>query len=282
MELDAELRMGFRLGDWEIRPIEGLVKGAQEAHHMQPKTMDVLVCLAALPGQVITRDELISRVWGATAVTDEPLTRCIHEIRRCLGDQRDHPAYIKTIPKRGYQLIAPVLEPGVPATPISGRRANNLFWQVTRQQVLWVGLIYAILAWLFTELASFAELRAIAGLVPPDWLLPLLVVLVLAGFPVAIFYAWVRQIRFDSAGRLVDGGGHFPGVLTLLWSRRGIDIVLVTVVMAVLAGYALDILPRANRGEMPQAAFRVAALPFGTHVVENNLLMGCQNPIWDK
>ena len=67
MELDAALRKGFRLGDWEVRPIEGLVTGAEGSHHLQPKTMDVLVCLAASPGQVVTRDEIIERVWNGSA-----------------------------------------------------------------------------------------------------------------------------------------------------------------------------------------------------------------------
>jgi DNA-binding winged helix-turn-helix (wHTH) protein len=73
MELDAALRMGFRLGDWEVKPIEGLVTGAEGSHHLQPKTMDVLVCLAASPGQVVTRDEIIERVWNGSAVSDEHL-----------------------------------------------------------------------------------------------------------------------------------------------------------------------------------------------------------------
>ena len=113
MELDAALRKGFRLGDWEVKPIEGLVTGAEGSHHLQPKTMDVLVCLAASPGQVVTRDEIIERVWNGSAVSDEPLTRCIHEIRRCLGDHSDEPEYIKTIPKRGYRLLAAVGEPQI-------------------------------------------------------------------------------------------------------------------------------------------------------------------------
>ena len=99
MKIDATLRQGFRLGDWVVRPIEGLVTGAQGARHLQPKTMDVLVSLAASAGQVVTRDELVDRVWGGNAVSDEPLTRCIHEIRRGLGDHRGEPHYIKTIPK---------------------------------------------------------------------------------------------------------------------------------------------------------------------------------------
>ena len=264
MKLDGSLRKGFRLGDWIVRPIEGVVVGAQESRHLQPKTIDVLVCLAAHPGQVVTRDEIIDRVWGGSAVSDEPLTRCIHEIRRALGDQRDGPEYIKTIPKRGYQLLADVSELTVTDLMMDSPRPrnNNLFWQVTRQRVLWVGAIYALLAWLFVQFARFADARATAELVPPDWLMPALVIIVLLGFPIAVFYAWVRQLKFDAKGELRDDGSAFPSVVTLLWSRRGIDIVLVTMVIAVLAGFALDMVPLSSAGAEPAARYRIAVMPF--------------------
>jgi TolB-like protein len=70
--------------------------------------MDVLVCLAARANEPVTRDELLKEVWGEHAVSDEPLTHAIGELRRALQDDRGHPKYIKTIPKRGYRLIRAV------------------------------------------------------------------------------------------------------------------------------------------------------------------------------
>ena len=260
MELDVALRKGFRLGDWGISPIEGLVSGAHGSCHLQPKTMDVLVCLAESQGEVVTRDELIARVWGENAVSDEPLTRCIHEIRRALGDDRGEPVYIKTIPKRGYQLLSPVTElPLEQQSPTSG---DGLFWQVTRQRVLWVGAVYASLAWAFVELARYVELQLSAELAPPPWAMLALVVLVLLGFPVAVFFAWVRQIRLDEQGMPIEPQQNFPGILPLLCSRRGIDIVLVTLVIAVLAGFALDLLPGSAPRALEPDNPRVAVLPF--------------------
>ena len=109
---DDLLHLGFRLGEWQVRPIEGSMEGPGGTRHLQPKSMDVLLCLAASPNQIVERDDLIKAVWGHTAVSDEPLTRCIHEIRRELNDASDHPTYIRTVPKRGYQLIAPI-SPGL-------------------------------------------------------------------------------------------------------------------------------------------------------------------------
>ena len=135
MELDGTLRKGFRLGDWIVRPIEGVVLGANESRHLQPKTMDVLVCLAESSGQAMTRDELIARVWGANAVSDEPLTRCIHELRRALDDDRGEPTFIQTIPKRGYRLLKEVheLETADELILEQTEPGENPLRQVTRQ-----------------------------------------------------------------------------------------------------------------------------------------------------
>jgi len=264
MELDDALRKGFRLGDWEIRPIEGLVSGAHGSCHLQPKTMDVLLCLAASDGQVVTRDEIISQVWGAAAVSDEPLTRCIHEIRRALGDHSGEPTYIRTIPKRGYQLLADVAELDAVLLGVTDAadKDSSLFWQVTRQQVLWVGAGYALLAWLFVQLARFVELQAGVEQAPPAWVMPALVIIVLLGFPVAIFYAWVRQVSVDSPIGDNLKSSRYPGLASLLFSRRGVDVVLVTLVISVLAVFALDLVP-GRQGDVPvRPDYRVAVLPF--------------------
>lgn len=98
-------RSGFTLGDWTVYPLEGrLVRDVKETR-VQPKSMDVLLCLAENAGEVVERDTILRLVWGDRAQSDEPLTRCIGELRRALGDTSAEPAYILTIPKRGYRLL---------------------------------------------------------------------------------------------------------------------------------------------------------------------------------
>jgi TolB-like protein/DNA-binding winged helix-turn-helix (wHTH) protein/Tfp pilus assembly protein PilF len=85
------------------------VAGAGGTVHLEPKVMEVLAALAARQGEVVEREELLRVVWGPrAAVADEPLTRCIAELRRVLGDSRQTPVFIQTIPKRGYRLLCPV------------------------------------------------------------------------------------------------------------------------------------------------------------------------------
>ena len=86
---------------------EGSISGPAIAR-VTPKTMDVLLCLAENAGHVVERDVLVRKVWGERAVSDEPLTRCIGELRQAFGDSRSAPDYIQTVPKRGYRLLANV------------------------------------------------------------------------------------------------------------------------------------------------------------------------------
>ncbi|HVN36356.1 MAG TPA: winged helix-turn-helix domain-containing protein [Casimicrobiaceae bacterium] len=103
----SQLKHGFRLGAWEVRPLTGEILGADKALHVEPKVMEVLLVLARRSGEVVERDDLLRQVWASRGpVSDEPLTRCIAELRRALGDSRQSPTYIQTIPKRGYRLLA--------------------------------------------------------------------------------------------------------------------------------------------------------------------------------
>jgi TolB-like protein len=75
--------------------------------------MDVLVHLAANPGRVVSKEELLAAVWGGVFVEEGALSQAIHSIRKALGDDARQPRYVQTVPKRGYRLVAPVEpEPG--------------------------------------------------------------------------------------------------------------------------------------------------------------------------
>ena len=69
--------------------------------------MQVLEALAETPGEVVTREQLVARVWPGVFVSDDVLHRAIRELRRAFGDDTGNPTYVETIRKRGYRLIAP-------------------------------------------------------------------------------------------------------------------------------------------------------------------------------
>ena len=72
-----ELNGGFNLGEWEILPLQGLMRRAQEETSLSPKNIEVLLALARRDGNLITRNELIDEVWQGKAFSDEPIQQQI-------------------------------------------------------------------------------------------------------------------------------------------------------------------------------------------------------------
>ena len=77
---------------------------------LTPKAFDVLRYLVEHSGRLVTQDELLEALWPETYVNPELIKKYILGIRKVLGDQHDKPVYIETLPKRGYQFIAPVTD----------------------------------------------------------------------------------------------------------------------------------------------------------------------------
>ncbi len=94
----------FRLDGRLVEPSLNRIDHAS----VEPKVMQVLVALAARPGQVVTRDELLAAAWPGVFVSDDALQRAIREIRRAFGDDAEAARVVETIRKRGYRLIGTV------------------------------------------------------------------------------------------------------------------------------------------------------------------------------
>src|SRR5918992_2969138 len=109
-ELDAGTSQSpdFALGEWNVMPGRNLISRLDERVRLEPRVMDVLVCLAARAGQPVSKDELTERVWKREYVSDDVVSVTIHALRKALGDDARQPRYIETIPRRGHRLITPV------------------------------------------------------------------------------------------------------------------------------------------------------------------------------
>ena len=74
---------------------------------LAPRAAAVLHLLAERAQELVTKQDLVERVWGGMAVGDDALTSCIQELRGVLGDDARHPNYIETRHRRGYRLMVP-------------------------------------------------------------------------------------------------------------------------------------------------------------------------------
>lgn len=95
-------------GAFRLMPRTGeLWRGGTEVR-LTPRAAAVLALLLERAQQVVTKQELLDRVWEGSSVGDEALTSCIQELRRALDDDARDPRYIETRHRRGYRLIVPV------------------------------------------------------------------------------------------------------------------------------------------------------------------------------
>ncbi len=102
------------MGEWLVEPDLNRLSRDDETIHLEPKTMEVLVCLAGRPGEVIGAEDIIATVWDGRPMGDNPVYKTVAKLRKALEDDADNPAYIATVPKKGYRLIAAIGKPDPP------------------------------------------------------------------------------------------------------------------------------------------------------------------------
>ena len=84
-----------------------LLRGA-EVVRVSPKAYDVLVALVQQRGRLVTKDELLKRIWPESFVEEGGLTVHMSALRKALGEDAHRPIYIETVAGSGYRFIAAV------------------------------------------------------------------------------------------------------------------------------------------------------------------------------
>lgn len=82
---------------------------------IQPQVFDLLRHLVSNPDRLITRDELIERIWGGRIVSEAAIDSRINAARKAVGDDGTRQAVIRTVARRGIRFVAPVRQDGAPA-----------------------------------------------------------------------------------------------------------------------------------------------------------------------
>jgi TolB-like protein/DNA-binding winged helix-turn-helix (wHTH) protein/Flp pilus assembly protein TadD len=96
----------YSFGEFTLDVSRGTLSRAGVEVKLRPKSFQVLQTLVERHGELVTKDELLDRVWGRTIVTEGSVTQCLIDIRRALGD--DAQAIVRTVPRRGYLFDIPV------------------------------------------------------------------------------------------------------------------------------------------------------------------------------
>lgn len=95
------------MGSWLVFPDNNKLKFQDEEHYIEPLAMEVLEYFLKHPQRVVSRNELIESVWKGRVVGDHSVYRIINKLRQILAKDAQQ-EYIKTIRKKGYQLVCHV------------------------------------------------------------------------------------------------------------------------------------------------------------------------------
>src|SRR5713101_6867686 len=99
-----------RFGTYEIALHSGELRKAGVRIRVQQQPLRLLEILLERPGEIVTREELRSRIWPNESFGDfdQAVNVAVAKLRGALGDSADNPRYIETLPRRGYRFIAEV------------------------------------------------------------------------------------------------------------------------------------------------------------------------------
>ena len=161
--------MILRFGAFELDPAGGDLRRSGVRIRVQDQPLKILLALVERPGEVITREELRSRIWGDTFVDfDQALNTAVRKLRQALNDNAEAPRFVETLARRGYRFVAPVekIEPAVAATaavptPISEpaeRRRAPLHWALAAL------VLVTFAAFLYVRRSPAADINSIAVL----------------------------------------------------------------------------------------------------------------------
>jgi TolB-like protein/DNA-binding winged helix-turn-helix (wHTH) protein len=98
----------LRIGAWRVDPGSGTISRDGETARLEARAMRLLLCLAEHPGEVVSIDQLLDKVWTDVAVSPDSVYQAVASLRRVLGDDPKQPSYIATVPRLGYRMVATV------------------------------------------------------------------------------------------------------------------------------------------------------------------------------
>jgi DNA-binding winged helix-turn-helix (wHTH) protein/Tol biopolymer transport system component len=141
-----------RFGEFEADLHAGEVRKAGSRIKLQEQPFRILQILLERPGELVSRDELRSRIWPDESYGDfdHAVNVAVGKLRTALGDSADNPSFIETVPRRGYRFVAPLegapaASPKFAATEEAPSRAK---W-TTRRTAVAVGSLLAAIALLW-------------------------------------------------------------------------------------------------------------------------------------
>ena len=118
-------RASLVFGAFEIDPVSGEIRRRGRRVRLDDKAFQLLLALVERPGVLVSRDELVRRLWREDVFVDfdKNLNNAVGRVRGVLGDSATRPRFIETLPRKGYRFIGAVERRAAPDAPASAAAA---------------------------------------------------------------------------------------------------------------------------------------------------------------
>ena len=127
----------LQVGEWRLDLQASSLTKEDKSRKLEPQPFEFLRFLIAHQGEIVSREQLLASVWNNRVVSDDAIRRVVKKLREALGDDAKSPRYIKTVPLKGYCLIAEVSElRPTTDTPAATKRPGSRQWAVAAALVL--------------------------------------------------------------------------------------------------------------------------------------------------
>src|SRR5579864_8337697 len=104
----------FTFGPFHLVASERLLTRGDAPIALGSRALDILITVISTPNEIVSKKDLMSRVWPDVIVEEGSLRFHMASLRKALGDGKDGARYITTLPGRGYCFVAPVSRSGAP------------------------------------------------------------------------------------------------------------------------------------------------------------------------
>ncbi|HSJ98367.1 MAG TPA: AAA family ATPase, partial [Myxococcota bacterium] len=98
--------MLYRFGEFELDDERCQLRRGPDPVALQPKAFDLLLYLVRARDRVVTKAELLDRLWPDAIVGGHSVVRAVHALRTALGDQRLPRTYVRSVARKGYRFVA--------------------------------------------------------------------------------------------------------------------------------------------------------------------------------
>jgi DNA-binding winged helix-turn-helix (wHTH) protein/TolB-like protein/Flp pilus assembly protein TadD len=173
-DVKPEQTHSYRFKSFTLKPVERQLFDRDRQISLTPKAFDILTLLIVNAGHLVTKEELLEKIWADSFVEEANLARLVHTIRKALGEDENGNKFIETVPTKGYRFVVEVGE--VVGAPRENKETlttegSDEFWPdrvespalLDTQSVSMMGNKRAASRWLFAGLSIVVVVGLVAA-----------------------------------------------------------------------------------------------------------------------